>query len=135
MPFERFALAGDAIFTVRSLRTGVRFTYRIDTDRLQPARPSFVSVLTGPDNSSDYTFLGSIFDGGRTYRHGTRSRISADAPSAVAFAWLWSHRGDADLDTRVEIMHAGRCCRCGRTLTTPESVAAGIGPECSKKED
>lgn len=27
----------------------------------------------------------------------------------------------------------GRCCFCNRTLTTPESVAAGMGPVCKKK--
>jgi len=27
----------------------------------------------------------------------------------------------------------GSCMRCGRTLTDPKSVQAGIGPECIKK--
>lgn len=27
----------------------------------------------------------------------------------------------------------GRCACCGRTLTDPNSVAAGIGPQCAKK--
>lgn len=27
----------------------------------------------------------------------------------------------------------GKCCMCGRELTNAESVAAGIGPECSTK--
>ena len=26
----------------------------------------------------------------------------------------------------------GRCVRCGRPLENPESVAAGVGPECRK---
>ena len=31
-----------------------------------------------------------------------------------------------------EIMHEGRCCRCNRTLTHPDSIKTGIGPECAK---
>jgi len=30
-----------------------------------------------------------------------------------------------------EVMHANKCCKCRRTLTTPESITKGIGPECS----
>ena len=30
-----------------------------------------------------------------------------------------------------EVMHANKCCKCRRTLTTPESIVKGIGPECS----
>jgi hypothetical protein len=33
----------------------------------------------------------------------------------------------------VEIWHEGRCCRCGRRLTVPESIYAGIGPDCAGK--
>lgn len=135
MEFQRFALAGDAIFTLRSCRTGARFTYRVETDRSQAARPSFVSVLVGPDNTGDFQFLGAIFRdiAGPTFRHGRRSRISPTAPSSQAFAFAWTHR--RHLDGLVEVFHAGRCCRCGRMLTTPESVAAGIGPECAKREE
>lgn len=28
---------------------------------------------------------------------------------------------------------SGRCCSCGRDLTDPESIAAGIGPVCATK--
>jgi ssDNA-binding Zn-finger/Zn-ribbon topoisomerase 1 len=30
-----------------------------------------------------------------------------------------------------EVMHANKCGKCRRTLTTPESITKGIGPECS----
>jgi hypothetical protein len=30
-----------------------------------------------------------------------------------------------------EVMHVGKCCKCRRLLTTPESIQRGIGPECS----
>jgi hypothetical protein len=30
----------------------------------------------------------------------------------------------------LEVWHEGRCGRCGRALTVPESVERGIGPEC-----
>lgn len=32
----------------------------------------------------------------------------------------------------VEIWHEGKCGRCGRQLTVPESIESGFGPECVK---
>jgi hypothetical protein len=33
----------------------------------------------------------------------------------------------------VDVLHSGRCGRCGRTLTTPDSIERGLGPECAHK--
>lgn len=30
-------------------------------------------------------------------------------------------------------MQSGRCCRCGRELTVPASIHAGVGPDCAEK--
>lgn len=43
------------------------------------------------------------------------------------------HLENNNLDSRVTILHSGRCGRCKRELTDPESLATGIGPECRKK--
>lgn len=132
-----YMLGGDAKVTLVSLRTGARFTYRIrqkeaDSKFVHLNKPPqtlyFVSVLTGPDNSSDFEFLGTVFDG-RDYRHGNRSQISRDAPSARAFAWTWQNLGSPE----VEVWHSGECSRCGRELTDPESIARGLGPKCAER--
>lgn len=130
----RFVLGGNATFTVVSKKTGVRFTFKVraakgDGDNL----PYFVMVLTGSDNEQDYSFLGTIFADGN-YRHGRKSVIGQTAPSACAFQWLWQHIEDPALSDKIEFWHEGRCCRCGRKLTVPSSIEAGIGPECAGKE-
>ena len=122
-----FALAGHAVFTVRNSRTGGRFTFQVTGAKDNPTL-FFVAVLGSPDNEHDYRYLGTIR--GRTYTHGRKARVSPDAPSAVAFAWLWAHRDH--LPAAIEVFHEGRCGRCGRTLTTPESVTQGYGPACMK---
>src|SRR5438067_12198077 len=126
----RFILAGNALFTVENAATGNRFTFKVrqpDEDK-----PHFVSVLTGPDNEHSYSFLGTIFDGSR-YRHGRRSRISQEAQSARAFDWLFQQLSvRSALPSQVRLCHCGKCGRCGTTLTVPESVDSGFGPECIK---
>lgn len=126
-----FALAGNAYLTLVSKTTGVRYTYRVRQPA--PNKPHFVRVLTGEDNTSHYTFLGSIIDGG--YRHSPKSPIRIMAPSNYAFDWFWHGINDPGHREKVlkqlEVWHEGRCGRCGRLLTVPESVAHGIGPECA----
>lgn len=124
-----FLLAGNARFTLVSKRTGIRFTYRIR--KPEEARPvHFVQVLTGSDNEASYTYLGTIFDG-RRYAHGVRSKIRWEVPSARAFHWFWNLLNVNRLPDSLEVWHEGRCGRCGRALTVPTSIEAGIGPECA----
>ena len=92
-----FLLAGNARLTLRSLKTGTRFTYRVRAkEERAPGAPAaeggpfFVALLSGSDNEHDYQFLGTIFPkAGSTpvFAHGRKSRIGSDAPSARAFAW------------------------------------------------
>lgn len=125
LPLRAALTAGNATLTVLNTRTQGRMTYKVrqcdDTPDLY-----FVKVLTGPNNEEDYQYLGTIR--GAQYAHGRKSRIGEDAPSARGFMWLWDH-ADA-LPAHVEVYHEGRCLRCGRTLTTPESVIRSIGPDC-----
>lgn len=125
-----FILAGDARFTFVSAKTGVRYTYRVT----QPDEdtPHFVKVLTGSDNETDYTYLGVIFEES-TYRHGRLSRIGQNAPSAKAFAWAWQRIAAGELPESLEVFHEGRCGKCGRALTEPESISLGLGPICRAK--
>ena len=60
-------------------------------------------------------------------------RIGADAPSRKAFTWFWNRlRADADL-SQCEVWHEGRCGRCSRVLTVPESLQTGLGPVCASR--
>jgi len=134
---KAYVLAGDAKVTIVSKRTGERFTYRVRAkEEIQgtlgasvPKSLHFVSVLTGPDNGEDYRFLGTIFDG-KVYVHGRKSNIGADAPSAKAFQWAWANLEGA-MAERFELWHSGRCARCHRELTDPESIERGLGPVCA----
>jgi hypothetical protein len=128
MDAKRFILAGNARFTVKNVLTGNRFTFHVR--KPDETKPHFVKLLTGNDNSRDYTFLGTIFDE-RIYRHGRRSSIGEDAMSNRAFSYVWGLLANGeDIPESVEIYHEGRCGRCGRRLTVPESIMSGFGEHC-----
>ena len=53
-----FILAGNATFTLRSLRTGARYTYKVREAEDKPG-VFFVKYLIGQDNENDYRYLGN----------------------------------------------------------------------------
>lgn len=127
---RQFMQAGKATVTLVSLRTQARFTYRL---RLSDDRQAiFVSVLNGPDNYTNYKYIGRIardifWAGRKVPRDGD---VSPTAPSSKAFAFAWKTLARGEMHAELEIWHEGKCGRCGRKLTVPESVAQGFGPEC-----
>lgn len=126
-----FILAGRARFTLVSQKTGARFTYRVT--QKDEKSPHFVGVMTGSDNESSYTFLGTVFER-KNYAHGRRSTLSPDTASSRAFVWAWSFLARGEMPPACEVWHEGRCGRCGRALTVPESISSGIGPVCGERE-
>lgn len=132
-----FIMSGKAIFTIVSKKSGKRFTYRVEAKRASSRnnRPDagfrFVRVMTGSDNQSSYTWLGLIRD--LAFVHGQKSPIDVKDQSSVAIAWVLGQlvRGKLPQD-QLEIWHEGRCGKCARLLTVPESIKNGIGPECAK---
>lgn len=124
---KTFLTAGNARLTLVSKKSGTRFTYRVR--RPSEDKPWFVSLLTGPDNEGSYTFFGTLFADG-SFRHSRKSPIGSTAPSVVGFEWLWRHLQAGSLPESIEAHHEGRCGRCGRALTVPESIESGFGPEC-----
>lgn len=133
---DAFMHGGKAIITVVSKRTKQRFTYKFARPKAKDDRPppTFVSVLTGPDNVASYSYMGTMFPSRADpleIVHTAKSHISKDAPSAKAAQWFVRAvaAGGPVLD-QCEVWHEGRCGRCGRTLTVPESIASGFGPEC-----
>ena len=144
---RRFIFAGRATFTIRSRKTDTRFTFRF-TQPKEPSgyvnrrgvahigrTPTWASVLSGSDNTAPYSFIGTIWQDANGYslRPSAKSKVSLDAPSAKALLWVIRllNVSPEKLLEQAEVWHEGRCGRCGRKLTVPESIANGLGPECA----
>lgn len=130
---KQFMYAGKSIFTIKNTETGNRFTFKIQADK-KKLPIHYVSFLWGSDNESNYQFFGTIFDQKSYYFSKNHAKIKADATVALAFKWFFELlNSNSEFPTNIQIWHEGKCCRCGRKLTVPESIADGIGSECAKK--
>lgn len=134
-----FVLAGNATLTVQTPDTGHR-TYRVRHKEADGSFPEtwFVSLLTGPDNEADYTYLGKLDPyTGQVVPTGKSKWREKDAPYPVRLlnrilARVWTGDHAAFNRYGFYLTHSGKCGRCGRTLTVPASIESGIGPECAK---
>lgn len=153
-------LGYDGTFTVRSPKGGHR-TFRIRTERSGagriPAGARVVELLTGPDNSSSFLpfgYVGKIGDDPAAadsivvwsaYRSSDVVRrfrvspyVSRGGTDYERFAAMLC---DLAAGERSELAKVGYqfdesrvCRRCGRKLTTPESIDSGIGPICDGRD-
>lgn len=120
-----FILGGKSFVTFLNTKTENRFTFKVVKHKKDDIY--FVNVLTGPDV---YTFVGSIRNG--VYKHSPKSNISNEAQSVKVFNYILNKLSTNNLPDFIEIYHDGKCGKCGRQLTVPNSIETGFGPECAK---
>lgn len=153
---KSFILAGKAIFTIEPspkfiaqhskpkplpggsvlLACKSHYTYKVvpceDNQEIY-----FAHLLRGPDNEKDYSFLGTVrVDGGELFAgkdNKIRELTHAFRILRRVLIAIWQGNESKIEANGWKINHAGKCGRCGRTLTTPESLESGIGPECRGK--
>ena len=129
----RFIYAGRALFTMVSQKTGARYTYKVSKSRTdKESNLRFVKVLSGPNNETDYGYLGYI----DTRKPGVmfpgkKGKPGATSYKAIAFVIAKVTKGV--MPEHLEFYHSGQCGCCGRTLTVPESIKTGLGPVCAGK--
>ena len=128
-----YTLAGNATITLLSGNTDRHFTYKIKKSK-DKENLYFVNLLSGSDNDKDYQYIGCYYSDTK-YFHPAKPW-----KDMVTMAWPPSLRAIRfffirlyTIPSNLHVYHEGRCGRCGRKLTTPESIERGLGPECYKR--
>lgn len=131
--------ANTNIITFQSAKTGERRTFRVKPmDKAAVAEKGiqdqrfFVSFLSGPENTRDYTYLGQILNGKFTLTQKSRATgINDQTPSFIIFKAAFETLMTATVMPKMlQVTHSGRCGKCHKALTVPQSVNDGFGPEC-----
>lgn len=135
-----FIKAGKAIFTVDNGK-GTHYTYKVTRKEDKDKVFYFVNLLTGSDNTSNYTYLGMLvktsvhIKGSAHFIQQVKltraSKFNNDSKPVKVLDWaLKVVEGLTELPDGYSILHDGRCGRCGRLLTDPDSIKLGLGPIC-----
>jgi len=123
-----FIFGGKSLFTVRNPNTDNRLTYKVKKGKDNDIY--FVSVLSSGDDL--YQYVGHIKKD-MNLKHSNKSKVSINSMSFKVFDFLTKSLYSNNLPDFIEIFHHGRCARCSRILTVPDSIESGFGPECIKK--
>jgi hypothetical protein len=130
------------------------YTVRLHTKDFNGEAMRVVELLTGPDNTDfgSWTGLGFYHEDGEQPRAcmWKKHRAATTAGHAVVTTDNWNADwskvtkkvavflslatgGETWRARGYSVLEESRCIRCNRKLTTPESIEAGIGPECANK--
>lgn len=121
----------NGIFTIKS-PTGEHKTFRVHTwkqkeGESKPTRS--IGLLVGENNTSNYNDFAFV-NGNKIIvwkkHRGTQLEKFATLIQDMLFGTHYKNKG-------MEILITKNCMRCNRTLTTPQSIQDGIGPECKQK--
>jgi len=124
----KFATAGMAHFTVRNPETKQHIAVRITTSKAAPTW-RYVRCAGYEVGKLAYNHLSD------TWVWIPKPEIAQDPAgnkAAGKFQWFWNNLVSGSLPTGFQVLHMGRCGKCGRDLTDPKSIHMGIGPECRK---
>lgn len=116
-----FLLGGNSWFSVKNITTGNHMSYKVVLSNKSQKPIYFVKAKN--------EFIGTLFDKNK-FVYSKKSDLSIDSPEVKGFAFVFYHLIKKTLPKNVEIWHNGKCGRCGKPLTDPESVARGIGKHC-----
>lgn len=122
----------NGIYTL-TFPSGEHRTFRVRTEKNGGFRGKrTLGMLIGPDNTDEYESFAFVnADGIEVWRRFLGA--FADPSKHEQYAGiLWDLAKGVELDG-YELRVAKKCLRCNRLLTTPESIAAGIGPECATR--
>ena len=145
---KHFFCGGNCTFTVKVPEKfagqhgcNLHYTFKIqkgEPSEKYPTPATFVKLLTGSDNTADYSYLGMLNEQTGEVRLTAKSCVGADGWAVRivrrVLAQMWEGEGlQAILAAGWDVHHEGRCGRCGRPLTVPESLEVGIGPDCAEQ--
>ena len=106
-------------------------TFRLRTQEqdasFEPGK-QIIAYLNGPSNESDYVQFGFVRDS----RIFPWKRFTNGYDTIIAAA-RYLVAGNHETAGKMYAMQSGNCYRCGRVLTAPESIAAGLGPTCASR--
>lgn len=129
--YQDFILAGNCEFTLRSLKTGNEEMFVVKRAKFERmywvnnrSREFLGKILMAPTDEDIWVFDQKLKD------------ITVfQAKQIEIFNWFWGRLlAGVDLLDKMQIINPyNRCAHCHRTLTHPESIPIGIGPDCFKK--
>ena len=131
---REFILAGNSYFTAQSDKSKNHLTFKVT--KCEDKEMFFVAVCNTYDG---YMFIGNLYANiERTSFNFVKSKKlkeDKDQLSIIVFKFIIDNYLLPGIvrtfPNTMTFYHHGKCGKCGRVLTTPESIKRGLGPFCA----
>lgn len=122
---KKYLLAGNCTFTLYSSKKELRYTYKINRENNRQWYTC--SVLYGSNNETDYRHMGVFSCANMLLMplHITDSWHFKMLKQFLQFIY-----NNEELPVTCMFYPSNNCAKCGKKLTTPESIERGFGPKC-----
>lgn len=134
-----YMLAGKSDFTILSLKTGDKFKYEILRKRSKYSgeKASKYVYLVSTSIKGTMQYAGTIYLDKNInlfkFTKGNRGKLSVENINIKSLLYIMNKLNKNEEVDTAYIYHSGYCGRCGKKLTSSESLKIGLGPECSNK--
>lgn len=136
--FRTFLFQGKALFTLHNVEKDTHITFRVQSLKRKRGQPEdtrhfevYVKALN--DKYAGNRYIGRIDRKTKLFQ--PYKYVEQDHVGILTIQWIirnWTNLEKFEQEDRLSIYHLGVCCKCGMTLTVPESIQNGIGPHCLK---
>ncbi len=117
---------GSVYFSFENTQSAHHRTFKISKSDFAEGK-LVIGLLTGSDNEFAYTNFGFINPTTGQVNLWRKYEYDSTFPK---YAKMMQGMFQNTLPDYINAHHSGKCFRCGRQLTTPESIESGIGPIC-----
>lgn len=131
----QFILAGKSEFILHSTKTNEDFKFQIvkkDSTNSKYKYVYFLNVISGHEK----IYAGHLFFNEDTrmfeFNQGKKGKVAANELNIRSLLFVLNKLIRCEHVGNLEVFHVGKCGKCGKKLTTPESILTGLGPTCSE---
>lgn len=130
-----FMLAGKSEFILHSTKTNEDFKFKLDKKDSKYNAGEFIYFVSLKVGRIDQ-YAGVMWFNSNTSEFNFKEKVDgpvkASSVEIRSLLFVLNKLYKEDTVQYLEVYHVGKCGRCGKKLTTPESILTGLGPSCSK---
>lgn len=132
----QFILAGKCEFILHSTKTNEDFKFEMTKQQTKENENKFIYFLNTL-HGYDKTYAGVIWFNDKTqefqFSQGKKGQVASKELNIRSLIFVLNKLLKNETVQYLDVFHTGRCGKCGKKLTTPESILTGLGPTCSKR--
>lgn len=132
----QFILAGKCEFVLHSTKTGEDFKFAMTKQQTKEDENKYIYFLNTM-HGYEKTYAGVVWFDDKAqefkFSQGKKGQIDNKNLSIRSLIFVLNKLLKEETVQYLDVFHVGRCGKCGKKLTTPESILTGLGPTCSKK--